>query len=373
MKILRITFAVLSLIVVVGVVAIGSLIIFVDPNQLKPTLVKEVMKQTGYRLLIDGHLSWSFYPRLGVKVEHMTLGVPNQSIPFMDLSHVRMTIPLSSLLNRNDALRGSIYVAHVRLATLHLQQAKMKIEWKNNTLTLSPITATLYQGSVSGIVRGSQLSTFPRWDGDMQWNNIQLQPLFQDVNSKIKLSGIGKMALQINTVGKNKDQLIRNLNGMATFNVDQGILYGIDLNYLVQTADALLNKQSPHVPPKDNETPFNQMMGSAIIKNGVATSENLLVTSSAFTTKGLGAINFIDQTLTYQLQVAPLQTAKIKWAIPMIITGSLQNPSVRLDMLKLNTLIAQEQFEKIKTKIQKEVKLLPGKVDKLLQRFMDNQ
>ncbi|HLB42834.1 MAG TPA: AsmA family protein [Gammaproteobacteria bacterium] len=374
MRFLRILVAILGLLVIVGIFIMGSLIFFVDPNQLKPTIINEVMKQTGYRLHIDGNLSWSFYPRLGIKIQHMTVGLPNQLDPLIDLRDVRMTTLLSTLFNRNQALQGAIYIAEMRSANVHLQNTRIGLEWKNNVLSLSPVTASLYAGSLSGIAHGSQLSATPLWDWDIRLNHIQLQSLFQDLNSnhKIKLSGIGTITIQATTAGKNNNQLLKNLNGVTTFNVDKGLLQGIDLNYLVQSADALLNKQPLSIPPKDNQTLFNQMTGSAVIKNGMAISNDLLLTSSAFTTKGSGSINLVDQTLDYQLQVTPLQMTKIKWAVPILMTGSLQNPSIRLDTLKLNVLVTQDQFEKIKSKIQKEVKQLPDKVDKFLQRLMDN-
>ncbi|OGT35582.1 MAG: hypothetical protein A3F11_00125 [Gammaproteobacteria bacterium RIFCSPHIGHO2_12_FULL_37_14] len=373
MKLVRISLAILSLLVIVAIVAIGSLILLVDPNKLKPTIVSQVQKQTGYRLQIDGNLTWSFYPRLGVKIQRMTVGLPEKSLPFADLQDIRIATQLSALI-RNEALASSIYIAETRIGKLHLQNTQLKIQWQNNILSLSPITASLYGGSLTGVAHGSQLSTIPVWDWSIELNRLQIQSLLDDLNrdNKVKLSGIGNITLRNNTLGKSQDQLLENLTGNVTFNVENGSLQGIDLNYFIQSADALLNKQSPTNIPKMKQTPFNQMSGSAVIKDGIATSNDLLVSSSSFTTKGSGTINLIDQTLDYQLQVMPLQTIKIKGAIPIQLTGSLQNPLVQLDMLKLNTMIAQDQLEKIKTKIQKEVKQLPGKIDKFLQRFMDN-
>lgn len=372
MKIIRITLAMVCLLVLIIIFAAGSLIFFLDPNKLKPTIIVEVAKQTGYRLQIKGNLSWSFYPRLGIKIAHLSVELPNQSYPFLELDGVRIATPISTLFNPGNTIIGAIYIAKTRFAKLYLQNTKIRMEWKNNSLTFAPITSLLYGGQLSGMVYANKLSSQPIWNSDIKLNSIQLQSLFQDLNpnSRVKLSGIGKADLKINTFGRNKDQLIRNLNGTVVLGIDKGIFQGIDLNYLVESADALINKQPLTAPPQNNQTVFEHMAGSAIIKNGIASSNDLLISSPAFTTRGSGVINLVDNSLDYHLQVIPLQPAKTKWMVPMLVSGNLQNPSIRLDMLKLNTFIAQEQFEKIKTKIQKEVKQLPGKVDKLLQKLM---
>ena len=57
---------VLGILVVVAVVYITT---FFDPNDLKPRLIEAVRNQSGLELRLDGPLSWSFYPRIGVSVK----------------------------------------------------------------------------------------------------------------------------------------------------------------------------------------------------------------------------------------------------------------------------------------------------------------
>lgn len=371
-KFIRILFSIVLLIAVVAAIAFACLVMFVDPNQLKPVIAKEVMKGTGYQLKIDGDLAWSFYPRLGVKIEHMSLSEPNQA-PFADLYAVTIASEMKQLLKGPQKLQGEVYIGSMKLFKLQLHQAFVGLHWLEGMLTLEPMTAKLYNGTLKGVAHGRNLSAEPHWDWSMLASDVQLKPMLQDVNgveSKVVISGVGEVSMTLATHGKAKAQLFSNLNGISNFSVKNGEVEGMDINYLVQTANAFLNSQPVTAPDQFKKTEFQSLTGTATIKNGVANINNLLLMSSAFTTTGTGTIDLVQQQLDYKLQVTPLQQEKISWAIPVAITGSLHNPAVHIDTDMLKTLVARDQFQKIKSKVADEVKKLPEKADKLLQQLL---
>ena len=78
-------------------------------------------------------------------------------------------------------------------------RAHNKINIIENVLTLDGIKASLYGGTLKGMLSANHFRTEPQWQWDMQVDNIQLQPLLEDVNgvdSKIKLSGAGMFGIQ---------------------------------------------------------------------------------------------------------------------------------------------------------------------------------
>lgn len=373
MKLLRRFIGMIIFLILLSIIGIVFVVRFVDPNKFKPLLIAEVAKRTDYRLVIDGDLSWSFYPKLGVNVAHMTLFAPQQSAPFLDAKEATMMMGLSSLLSGTQKLSGSITIQQLKLMQINAQHATVGVHWQDNVLTLQPVTADLYDGKLEGVAHGREFATEPRWDWSVKLNHVQVKPLLIDLNgpdAKLKLSGVAQMNLQATTQGETKEKILRNLNGAMQFSLKNGILEGIDLNYFVQMADALINKQ-PLTLPNSNKTNFDSLTGSAVIQNGVATTQDLLLTTPAFTTQGAGDIDLTKQTLDYQLQIIPLHATKIKWAVPLLISGDWHRPSIRLDMITLNALIAKEQLEKVGKKMQEEIKKLPEKVDKFLQKFLD--
>lgn len=372
MKLVRILLLILGLIILIGVIAVGSLILFVDPNKLKPVITEEVMKKTGYNLVIDGNLSWSFYPILGVKVGHMTISAPSATVPFVDASNVTIATEMSRLFRGQEQLQGDVHVGDVKIANVHASDARINLSWRDHTLYLDPITATLYDGTLTGKANGRELAGTPKWSWDLQFNKVQLKPLLHDVNgedSRVKIAGIGDVKISFATQGKTREQVLSNLSGITQFSLSNGIIEGVDLNYIIHTADAVINKQ-PLVQPSNNLTTFDSFSGGLIIKNGVAETSNLLLLSSAFKAVGKGSVNLVYQAVNFQLQVAALNV-QTSWEIPVTVTGSLSRPDVRLDTTELRKLVIKEEFDKVRNKVSSQIKEhIPGKTGDFLQKLI---
>ena len=374
MKTVRVIFYILLLIILIGGLAIGVLIFSVNPNKLKPVIVSEVNKKTGYRLVIDGNLSWSFYPRFGIKIIHMTVTDPHQSAPFADLRNVNIATDFSQLWQSNKKLQGTIYIQEARLTNLMLQKIQIELHWLAPHLTLAPIVASFYDGKVEGRIEGSNFSTLPVWRFEGEFTHVDMQSLLLDMNgpdSKIKLSGRGYIKMQAASKGKVRNEFLQNLVSQGEFNLTNGAVEGIDLNYLVQSADALLDKKSLSVAPTNlKQTAFDSLTGDILIQNGVAETNHLLLISAAFTAKGNGSINLLNQGINYQLDINPVNTLKLTGTLPVIITGNLKTPDVRINTAALQQKITQDQLEKVEKKVEEKVKELPAKADKILQKLL---
>lgn len=374
MKWLRKLFAVLILLIIVLIAAAMCLVMFVDPNRLKPVIIEEVKKRSGYQLQIEGPLTWSFFPRIGVKIDRMTLRLPPETKPSLDLREVRMAMEVTQLLRGKDKLQGLVHIADIQLANVKAQNADVKLSWKENVLTIHSFKADLYDGTVIATAHGRHLSAMPEWDWEGEINGVQIKSLLHDVNggeSKIKISGTGHIQLKGETQGVSKEQLLSNLNGNSEFNIENGTLDGIDLNHYIQTADALLNKQPLPPQPEANQTLFSHVTGAAVIKNGVAETDNLLLVSPTFTTKGVGRLYLVSQTINLQLQIKSQQAIKTQWEIPVLVTGALARPNVELDMSELEKLVAREELAKVKTKANEIInKHVPGKAGEYLQNLL---
>ena len=139
MKCVRIVFSIIVLLVLIAILAVGSLIYFIDPNKLKPVITAEVMKRSHYKLVIDGSLSWSFYPRLGIKIDSMKLTQPNQTAAFLDLHDIRIAMQWSQLWHGIEKLQGNLDISEVKFMQLHAKHAHIDLYWRDKTLTMQPI------------------------------------------------------------------------------------------------------------------------------------------------------------------------------------------------------------------------------------------
>lgn len=378
MKSLRVFFALLTLLLVVVLFIVISLQLLIDPNKLKPIIISEVKKQTGYELTIGGNLTWSFYPLFSVKVERMSLAVPNQKIAFLELNKVNLGTPLGKIIfhsfRRND-LSGYLDVDDIKFKGIHVRKASLRFLFTKKTLTLMPIYASFYGGTLHAEIYARELTAEPKWDGKIELNNVQLQPLLTDLKSIEKVNMVGEARITFigNTQGKVDTQLIQHLNGSMAFNVRQGRLFGIDLNYLLQSAQAFIKRETEPTPPASPSTPFADIQGSTMIKQGVASLQNTWITSTTFKASTTGTIDLAKQDLDLRLLITPIDTVNNPWQIPAIIKGNFQHPNLSLDMAEINKMVVKIGIEKMKDKSKEELdKSITNQAQEILQKILSN-
>ncbi len=303
----------------------------------------------------------------------MTLTVPGESRPFVDLRDAKVATSLTDLLYGQEKLAGNVHVVEMRLIDLRIQDVSADLHWENKILTLDPVKASLYNGTMQGTAHGSDLFTVPNWNWEVQLNNVQIKPLMQDVNgadSKVQISGAGQVNMKASTQGKAREEMLGHLNGNCSFSVNNGAVEGVDLNYFVQAANALINGQSLPSPAGLNQTAFNTLTGTLTITNGLAETKDLQLTSPAFVTSAQGNVKLVSQVLDFQLQIKPVETVKFNWQIPVLISGSLTHPDVRLDTDAVRKLVSKEDIDKLKSKAMEKIKERVPQAGKLLQNLL---
>ncbi len=109
----RLLSALLAVIGVLAVLAVGAVVYvttFFDPEDLKPRLVEVVREQSGLELALEGPLTWSFYPRLGVGVEQADAWLPDQEpgeeASFLAFRRAEVSLSFAPLLRGEIAIDG---------------------------------------------------------------------------------------------------------------------------------------------------------------------------------------------------------------------------------------------------------------------------
>ncbi|MGQ4877993.1 AsmA family protein [Billgrantia sp. LNSP4103-1] len=108
-RLLQMLLAAIGVLGVVVVAAVVYVTTFLDPEDFKPRLVEVVREHSGLELTLDGPLSWSFYPRLGVSVERAEGRLPEQSEderPFLAFAHAEVSLAFAPLLRGEIAIEG---------------------------------------------------------------------------------------------------------------------------------------------------------------------------------------------------------------------------------------------------------------------------
>ncbi|RUR37012.1 AsmA family protein [Vreelandella populi] len=108
-QLLRILLAAIGILAIVAVAAVVYVTTFLDPEDFKPRLTAVVEEHTGLHLALEGPITWSFYPRLGVSVEQARAWLPEQTgedTSFAAINRAEVSIAFAPLLRGEIAIDG---------------------------------------------------------------------------------------------------------------------------------------------------------------------------------------------------------------------------------------------------------------------------
>jgi len=106
---LRILLAAVGILGVVAVAAVVYVTTFLDPEDFKPRLTAVIEEHTGLNIELEGALSWSFYPRIGVSVEKARAWLAEQDTEapaFAAVDRAEVSVAFASLLGGEIAVDG---------------------------------------------------------------------------------------------------------------------------------------------------------------------------------------------------------------------------------------------------------------------------
>ncbi|HEV2613547.1 MAG TPA: AsmA family protein [Gammaproteobacteria bacterium] len=441
MKLIKAFFYLVFVLILLAVVVPVLLMIFVNPNQFKPQLQKEVSVALNRPFVIQGDLHWTFYPMAGIKAEGVTmpglLSVKSLefSVALQPLLHKDVRIgkilinglnltlvknaqgqanwaaltvspspstPSKKVSSSGDKTSNTTKIAafsvsqiiiensqvtlddatqnkHMKITdfnfkssdlsmdtafpvtlsmTMEANNLAMPVEVKLNAdLKFLPVSKTLNMTNIHATLNndltltGSDsvvFSSTPTWHANIDLNRINIENMLKLFKqNKLAISGMGNISANLRGAGST-----RNLNGDITFAVQNGIFHGIDLYFYGDVADSISNKTAP-TSSDTHQTPFGSLTGTAQIRDGVLSNNDLLMKAAKINAMGNGTANLNTEQLDYHLSLQRMTSgAEIKPrgpAIPITITGNFDKPSVKVDYESLAvSQIKQQISDKMK-------------------------
>ncbi len=102
MKPVKIALIVIGALVAIFVLLITYITLIIDPNDYKPEIIEQVKINTGRDMVIEGDISWSFLPDIGLTIGHTELknprGFPTE--PLLQFDHAQVNLAFWPLLSK---------------------------------------------------------------------------------------------------------------------------------------------------------------------------------------------------------------------------------------------------------------------------------
>jgi AsmA protein len=226
---------------------------------------------------------------------------------------------------------------------IEARNMRIEAEIEGTQARLHDLSLTLFGGQVKAtgaLTMGARPTPF---ESNVSLQGIQLGPVMDAVRpGKISISGTAEAQLALRGQGYSMPELTRALEGSGRLVIRDGRLEGVNL---LKEAEGLL-KVVGITTGQANATIFSLIEANARVKRGVLTVERAWMSSRDLQATAAGTIGFdralnlranvslseaLSRSLGGPVPVGRLVLTKGRLSVPIIVTGTVQAPSVALD------------------------------------------
>ena len=265
-------------------------------------------------------------------------------------------IDLSALKKLNAT--GEASIGWLKLANVKTESVHLGLKASDGIATLSPFSANLYNGSMSGTLR-VDARAMPSIAFKQSMKGVSVGPLMVDAIKNDMLSGTGTVNVDVTTQGNTVGALKKGLMGNASLNLADGALKGVDIagsiRELKNKVNILGTKETS--ADKNKKTDFSELTATFNIKNGVAYNEDLAMKAPILRlAKGdsKGDVDIGNERINYIAKPTVVKSLKGQGgaeldslsgiAIPIKITGTFSDPKYGMDFAAVGTALAQSKL-----------------------------
>jgi uncharacterized protein involved in outer membrane biogenesis len=248
---------------------------------------------------------------------------------------------------------------------VELKNFEFNADLKGQDARLSNLSFQLFNGDAKAQGGMSLGSSSPPFNGQVRIHDLQVKPALEALNPDSKFSMSGTAAADIAVAGRgfSMPDLTKALEGPGHVEVKEGKLEGVNL-----TGEALaLLKVAGVSLDEAKATAFSTLETDFMIKQGIVRIQRLLADSHDFQATGNGTVGFdralnlavnlnltqgLSQKLAGSSAVAKVALKEGRLRLPLLITGTVQNPSYALDTKAFTGKLQEHVQEKAKGAIE---------------------
>jgi len=264
------------------------------------------------------------------------------------------------------AVDGSVRVGQLQAHNVKVGELQAQLHIGGNRLELTPVSARLYEGSLTGSVGidadHNALSIRQTLAG------VQVGPLLKDAADLDMIDGHGDVALNVTTSGRTPDEFRKALAGAASFTFKDGAIKGINLAQTLRDLEGKIGaaKDQTVASQSDARTDFSELSASFKIAGGVAHNDDLTGKSPFLRLGGNGDIDIGAGRLDYLVKASVVASTggqggedlgKLKGiTVPVRMTGTFEQPSWRIEFADLGKELVRAKIQENQQAVKDQLK-----------------
>jgi AsmA protein len=274
-------------------------------------------------------------------------------------------LPLERM--RTLDVQADLNFGTLTLNKLPIQNAVLKTRGLAGQITLESLRGDLYNGNFE--VKGNLdvRPDIPLMSVQTRIAKVPVERFIQSTDQTPPIKGLLTLNSDLTSKGNSEKVLIDGLNGTASFMLNDGVLVNANLEQQLCQGIAKLNRKTLDSEPRGKDTPFQQLNGNLVFRNGVASNPDLKVGIPGLTVKGNGDVDLRVLGMDYRIAIiiegdksempdpacqVNERYAGIEWPVRCRGPLELGAKACRLDNEKLGQVAAKLAGDKLQQKIE---------------------
>jgi len=202
-------------------------------------------------------------------------------------------------------LQAELSFGALTLDKLPITDAQLKAKGQGGLVTLETLRGGLYNGSFEAKGTLDVRPAVPQIGVNTKINRVPVEHFIKSESPEQTppVKGLLTLNSDLTATGNSQKALVDTLNGNASFTINDGVLVNANLEQQLCQAIATLNRKSLSGEPRGKDTPFEELRGSLVVRNGVASNPDLKARIPGLTVNGQGDLDLRVLGMDYRIGV----------------------------------------------------------------------
>ncbi|HDS1747303.1 AsmA family protein [Pseudomonas sp. M2] len=202
-------------------------------------------------------------------------------------------------------LQADLAFGSLTLDKLPISDAQLQANGQGGLITLQTLRGGLYDGSFEAKGTVDVRPAVPQIGVNTKINRVPVEHFIkaEDKDQAPPVKGLLTLTSDLTATGNSQKALVDTLNGNANFTINDGVLVNANLEQQLCQAIATLNRKTLSGEPRGKDTPFEELRGSLVVRNGVASNPDLKARIPGLTVNGHGDLDLRVLGMDYNVGV----------------------------------------------------------------------
>lgn len=252
-------------------------------------------------------------------------------------------------------ISGRVNVALLRIAQMNFQNVATDIAVGSGRMILESARADLYGGDFEGAFRVDTTTEEPSLTLQGRARELDLEPLIRALTGDANFSGRADFDIDLTGYGATVTETLHTAAGEMGFSLRNGAIDGFNVEHKLCGYYNYLRQLPEPDQNQPERTPYQLIQGTAMVSNGIATSNDLLAEARNMQVRGTGRLSLPDQLADYAFEARFTGSVPIAGCgsmdrligldFPLTLTGPVTDPTIEPDYSEILERWARDEIE----------------------------